>query len=306
MVKFLGLLLIVFASQQVFAQKLMRPYRILKSSEQMMKEAQSAREFFRSALENTAPRKFDLLKYQTPVKNQGERGSCVAFASTALVESMYKVKTGQTVDLSEQYSYWASKAIDGIVPNSDGSYPLPFLKSIEKNGMPAEQAWPYEKIGWFDSPAHPDCMKANQANPDNLPTPCVTNGSAPAAAVAAPKLKVMEPHRVPSSAEAIMGFLQKGMVVEIGADVYQKAWGFDNKAGMQYLTGTVTMPPQGDKLIGGHAVLIVGYDMDKSVFIFKNSWGTERWASKSPVPGFGTIPFDYVRKFAEAVVARMP
>ncbi|MBK9294637.1 MAG: C1 family peptidase [Oligoflexia bacterium] len=306
MARLLLVLGFVFISQQVLAQKLMRPYRILKSPERMMQEAQSGKSFLDSVTDGEIPAKFDLIQFQTPVKDQGDRGSCVAFASVALVESLYKVKNRQNIDLSEQYAYWASKAVNKIAPFSDGSYPLPFLRSVAQNGVPAEQAWPYEKTPWFENPSFPDCVKANQTNPEQLPTHCVTNGNPAQAVMSASKIKITNPHAVPSSAEAIVGFLRKGVVVEIGADVYKKAWSFHNKTSPQYFLGVVTMPQPGDELIGGHAVLLVGYDMDQKVFIFKNSWGTQKWASKSPIPGYGTIPFDYVRKYAEAVVARMP
>lgn len=289
------------------SQVLTRPFKINKSQQQMQVEAKQATDFFRGVTEAVTPSKFDLLKYQTPIRDQGHRGTCVSFASTAQVESMWMIKNKQQIDLSEQFAYWASKAIEKIEPNSDGSWPLDFLKSIEKNGIPTEQAWPYELSGWYDEESkHPDCYKANQQNSENLPIVCVTNGNAPAAALSARKVKVIESHRVPSSAEAIMGFLQNGVPVQIAVDVYDKAWGFDDKNSAKFLRGIVTNPAPGDKIKGGHAVLVVGYDRDEKVFIFKNSWGTDKWSSKSRYPGYGFIPFDYVRKHAEAVVAKLP
>ena len=38
-------------------------------------------------------------------------------------------------------------------------------------------------------------------------------------------------------------------------------------------TGVAKMPERGDKIIGGHAVLAVGYDDDKEALIVRNSWG---------------------------------
>jgi C1A family cysteine protease len=39
----------------------------------------------------------------TPVKNQGQCGSCWAFATVAVLESVISIKSGKTVDLSEQW-----------------------------------------------------------------------------------------------------------------------------------------------------------------------------------------------------------
>jgi C1A family cysteine protease len=41
-------------------------------------------------------------------------------------------------------------------------------------------------------------------------------------------------------------------------------------------------------MIGGHAVMAVGYDDEKKHFIIQNSWGTE-WGDK----GFFYMPYDY-------------
>jgi C1A family cysteine protease len=42
-------------------------------------------------------------------------------------------------------------------------------------------------------------------------------------------------------------------------------------------------------LLGGHAVLAVGYDDAKHVFIVRNSWGTG-WGMK----GYFTMPYGYL------------
>ena len=43
------------------------------------------------------------------------------------------------------------------------------------------------------------------------------------------------------------------------------------------------------KSIGGHAMLIVGYNDDKQWFIVRNSWGN-KWADN----GYCYIPYDYI------------
>jgi C1A family cysteine protease len=54
-------------------------------------------------------------------------------------------------------------------------------------------------------------------------------------------------------------------------------------------TGNVPMPKTNEQMLGGHAVLCVGYDQSTKRFIVQNSWGTD-WGKK----GFFTIPFDYL------------
>jgi len=48
------------------------------------------------------------------------------------------------------------------------------------------------------------------------------------------------------------------------------------------------MPAKSEKLLGGHAVLVVGYDDTAKRFVVRNSWGAG-WA----MGGYFTIPYDY-------------
>src|SRR5207249_6396066 len=54
-------------------------------------------------------------------------------------------------------------------------------------------------------------------------------------------------------------------------------------------TGVVPMPKPREKVLGGHAVLAVGYDDAKRRFLVRNSWGTG-WGTK----GYFTMPYDYL------------
>ncbi len=49
------------------------------------------------------------------------------------------------------------------------------------------------------------------------------------------------------------------------------------------------MPGPGEQVLGGHAVLAVGYDDAEQRLLAKNSWG-EAWGKK----GYFTIPYAYV------------
>ena len=54
-------------------------------------------------------------------------------------------------------------------------------------------------------------------------------------------------------------------------------------------TGKVPMPGSGEKALGGHAVLAVGYDDASQRFIVMNSWSA-KWGLK----GYFTIPYGYL------------
>ncbi len=54
-------------------------------------------------------------------------------------------------------------------------------------------------------------------------------------------------------------------------------------------TGNVPMPSPGERVVGGHAVLAVGYDDDEGMFICRNSWGAE-WGDA----GYFYMPYAYL------------
>ena len=51
----------------------------------------------------------------------------------------------------------------------------------------------------------------------------------------------------------------------------------------------MVMPGEGESSLGGHAVMAVGYDNEKQVFIVRNSWGLG-WGDK----GYFYMPYEYI------------
>ena len=70
------------------------------------------------------------------------------------------------------------------------------------------------------------------------------------------------------------GCLASGYPFVFGFSVYES---FESEEVSK--TGIVPMPSPQEKLLGGHAVLAVGYDDSQNRFIVRNSWGPE-WGMK--------------------------
>ena len=78
--------------------------------------------------------------------------------------------------------------------------------------------------------------------------------------------------------------LASGFPFVFGFAVYE---GFESQQTAK--TGVVEMPKAGERMLGGHAVLGVGYDDTARRFTVRNSWGP-KWGQK----GYFTIPYDYL------------
>jgi Proprotein convertase P-domain/Papain family cysteine protease len=272
------------------------------------------------------------LPEQSPVRNQGHRGVCSIFASTALVENLY-IKAGMPdPDFSEQYMQWAVKNQLGDFPNTEGSSAQSNIRTVVNFGTVAETVWPYEISPWTAA-NDPACTGGN-----NLPTKCYTNGEPPAAAATAKKYKLPSVQFInTNSIKAHMTAKKTG--VAVGMTFFFQSWNHRLStlpiSSELWAQGVVTYPNAKDKELSlaeheGHAILIVGWDDDlefpmrdeqgneikdaagntmkeKGFWIFKNSWDTYSFGAQNPYgAGYGFLSYKYVQEYGSAVTADIP
>lgn len=202
------------------------------------------------------PAKVDHTREMSPVRDQGDEGTCVGFASTVGMKEYQENKDyNKIVNLSPRFLYNECKKIDGIP--GDGTTIRTAMKVLKKWGVCQEKYWPY-KPHQLDKPR-------SGAKDD------------------ARKFTVFTYARVLNLDELRMNLAQKGPGV-IGVQVF--------KGMMDAKKGLVPMPKKGESSIGGHAICPVGYDDQKALMKFKNSW-SESWGDK----GYGYLPYEYIKKY---------
>lgn len=98
-----------------------------------------------------------------------------------------------------------------------------------------------------------------------------------------------------SSIKIVQSLAQHRNPVTISILGHKDMWAQTTKTGSLFLTKKwIKECKLEPKLCSSHAALIVGYDLKKKVFTFKNSWG-DQWGQA----GYDTISFNYIDQMSE-------
>lgn len=177
-----------------------------------------------------------------PEKGQGGCGSCVAFAVTALVESMALIEKGILLDLSESdLAFCGSHASDCGAWGQGGA--LEDLKSrgvVTDNKFPYQDAFPNDNI--WTSP--PSCRVIGNHNNYSVKITAYEN-----------IFNINDRKSYLSN----VGPLVAGISVYDDFNVYP---------------GQIYSPAITAQKRGGHCILIIGYSDTEKYWLCKNSWGT--------------------------------
>jgi len=212
------------------------------------------------------------------VRDQGQRGTCVSFACTAVREYLIGT-TSKQGDFSEQFLYWACKQHDNY-PGS-GTWIHIGMGRLEAEGIPEEVFWPYNRFP----------VTGNESQ-DPPPT---------GAAEAASKNKILSSKKLnPKSVESLRSALANDQPIAFAVPVYTHWF-----AEPTHSTGDIRMPLPGEKREGGHAMCMVGYETDEDVpgggyFLVRNSWGTSWARQNATAPGYARIPFAYLSEYGSS------
>lgn len=202
---------------------------------------------FRGPLPRRSP---DLARFRNPRFRNQVRGTCVGQSGAAMAETTIRTPTSfdertapnPAIDLSPLWVYAIAREesrAQGIRLGGEGAIVSHALLAVQKRGFVPWDAWP--------------CTEANER--------AYRDGRIPQSALDAPKFMPIQDVRRLTGPDQVLEYLAGGYSVWIGVP-----W----RGGMQ------TRPDGsfswGGRAAGGHAVELLGYDLDADRAWIGNSW----------------------------------
>ncbi|KAI9205265.1 uncharacterized protein BJ171DRAFT_501600 [Polychytrium aggregatum] len=204
----------------------------------------------------TEPQRFDARDYGwvTSIKDQGQCGSCVAFATASTLETTWRVLTKTDGTVSEADLFFClgpNYPLEGQIPRcSTGWDPALAAEAVVQYGVVPRACYPYPAN--LDSDLPCQSTYASQA--------CTARTRFNAVAL--------------SSFSAIRQHIMTYGAVATGFIVYE-----DFQDPSSTANNRVYLPSAGTKKVGGHAISCIGWDDSVQAWLCKNSWGTD-WGTE--------------------------
>jgi C1A family cysteine protease len=207
------------------------------------------------------PHRKSLRRHMPAVYDQGQLGSCTANSIGAILEfNELNQAEADAATPSRLFIYYNERAMEGTVEQDSGAEIRDGIKSVAQLGAPPETTWPYVITKFARKPPK-------------------------RAYSAALKHQAIRYARVAQTEMGIQNVLAAGYPISFGFTVYES---FESNVGSD---GIVPMPEPDETVLGGHAVVAVGYKQIKRQLYFecRNSWGPD-WGDD----GYFWLPASYV------------
>lgn len=207
----------------------------------------------------TRPVRADLRPICPPVYDQGELGSCTGNGIAGDIEFVQKNFHGTEFAPSRLFIYFCERRMEGTVAQDAGANIRDGIKCVNQFGVCTEQTWPYNISKFTHKPSN-DAFKE------------------------AVNCEVVQ-YEALTDLDSCKDALAQELPIVFGIMVYET---FESDAVAK--TGVVSMPDvTKEQCLGGHCILMVGYDDENQVVICRNSWGAD-WG----MAGYFTLPYAYI------------
>ena len=204
------------------------------------------------------PSAVDLRDLCSPVEDQGDLGSCTGNALAGALEFLEKKDKVKFVDLSRLFIYYNERVIEHTVKSDSGAMIRDGIKTLKNQGVCSEKTWPYVIEKFAVRPGRASYQEAVEH-------------------------QIISYQRI-LTLDQMRACLAEGFPFVFGFTVYES---FESQQVAR--SGIVQMPQSGERVVGGHAVMAVGYTDAEKRFIVRNSWGTA-WGER----GCFTMPYAYL------------
>ena len=235
-----------------------------------------------------APAQVDLEAGFSPVEDQGPIGSCCAQAGGGLLEYYERAALGRHVDVSQLFLYKVTRKLLGWTGDT-GAYLRTTMKAMALFGVPPAEHYPY-------------LIQRYDAEPDAFIYALAQNWQAIQYYRLDPtsneRVREADRAREAGESEALVSIGSQALAnLKARLVLRQPAmFGFTVYSSMPQVTttGIIPYPRPGDRVVGGHAVIAMGYDDAKVIdgvpgaIKIRNSWGVN-WGQR----GYGWIPYSY-------------
>ena len=224
----------------------------------------------------SVPSSVDLRPFCPPVYDQGNMGSCTANAAASLLAYHNKRSFGKDTPPSRLFIYKSTRDLM-MAKGDSGAYIRTTMGSLALFGAPPEKYWEYD--GSMLDSAPPAVCYSYASNYRALSYFRLDEKT----------VGIPSKNREDTLVE-IKQTLSSSLPVMFGFQVYESIKSAQD--------GKIPYPKRGESVLGGHAVLAVGYDDSLTIgsgdnekvgaFLIRNSWG-EGWGEK----GYGWLPYEY-------------
>ena len=231
------------------------------------------------------PADLDLRRWFSPIEDQEDLGSCTAQAGVGLIE-YYEYRASRTyINASRLFLYKVTRNLLGLTGDT-GAFLRTTMGAMALFGVPPEKYWPYLTD-------HPDPQDPTMPHFDMEPTAFCYAFAANYQAINYFRL---DPPNTSTKTivESAKTLLAAGLPSMFGFTVF-------SSISQAADDGAIPFPCANESVLGGHAMIVVGYDDNKKIvnttcnkqtkgaFLIRNSWGTD-WGDA----GYGWLPYEYV------------